>query len=168
MTSRGRRAAWRGWTGTAGPDPGHPGRDGGGRRGQHRLAGRRDRPAGWPLRSQSASRPRPRRWLLAQHADAELDFQRRCLQLLTEAVDDGEADPGNLAYLTDRVLCADGQSAALRHPVLDRTRRHRRPTAGPADRRPATTLDERRAAVGLGPFADYERHMLDNYGQRDG
>ena len=29
-------------------------------------------------------------------------------------------------------------------------------------------LDERRAAVGLGPFADYERHMIDSYGNDDG
>ena len=42
-------------------------------------------------------------------ADAEPEFQRRCLALLTEAVADGEADPGNLAYLTDRVLCAEGE-----------------------------------------------------------
>jgi hypothetical protein len=28
-------------------------------------------------------------------------------------------------------------------------------------------LDERRAAVGLGPFGDYERHMLDSYGNAD-
>jgi Family of unknown function (DUF6624) len=28
-------------------------------------------------------------------------------------------------------------------------------------------LDQRRAAVGLRPFADYERHMLQTYGQDD-
>ena len=72
------------------------------------LAGMIDQ-HGWPLRSRVGEQAATAAWLLAQHADGQLDFQRRCLQLLTEAVDEGEADPANLAYLTDRVLCADGQ-----------------------------------------------------------
>jgi hypothetical protein len=72
------------------------------------LAGVIDR-RGWPLRSRVGDRAATAAWLLAQHAEAQLDLQRQCLQLLTDAADRGEADPGNLAYLTDRVLCAEGQ-----------------------------------------------------------
>jgi hypothetical protein len=46
---------------------------------------------------------------LAQYTDARPEFQRRCLDLVTDAVAAGEADPGHLAYLTDRVLCAEGR-----------------------------------------------------------
>jgi hypothetical protein len=41
-------------------------------------------------------------WLLAQHADQDPVFQRRCLDLLSKAVENGEASPAH-AYLTDRV-----------------------------------------------------------------
>ena len=119
--------------------------------------------AGWPLRSRVGEQAATAAWLQAQHADARPEFQRRCLDLVTDAVAAGEADPGHLAYLTDRVLCAegkpqrygtqfwngpDGTGALQPRPIKDREQ-----------------LDERRAAVGLGPFADYERHMLENYGR---
>jgi hypothetical protein len=119
--------------------------------------------AGWPLRSRVGEQAATAAWLLAQHADTQPEFQRRCLDLVTDAVAAGEADPGHLAYLTDRVLCAegkpqrygtqfwngpDGTGALQPRPIKDREQ-----------------VDERRAAVGLGPFADYERHMLENYGQ---
>jgi Family of unknown function (DUF6624) len=47
-------------------------------------------------------------WLLARHADQDPAFQRRCLELLTQAVASGEAAKIELAYLTDRVL-AEGK-----------------------------------------------------------
>jgi hypothetical protein len=117
---------------------------------------------GWPLRSRVGERAATAAWLLAQHADAHLDFQRRCLQLLTEAVDEGEADPANLAYLIDRVLSADGQ------PQRYGTQFWNGPDGtGPLQAQPIEDpdhVDERRAAAGLAPFADYERQMLDTYG----
>ena len=48
-------------------------------------------------------------WLLAQHADSDPEFQRICLDLVTQAVACGEALPTELAYLTDRVLLAEGK-----------------------------------------------------------
>ncbi|MFI7610911.1 YciI family protein [Nonomuraea terrae] len=42
-------------------------------------------------------------WLLAQHADRDRDFQRRCLPLLRDAVARGQAAARQLAYLVDRV-----------------------------------------------------------------
>ena len=62
------------------------------------------------------ARPVPRRggrchaaWLLVQDADRDPAFQRSCLGLITEAARHGEATPAELAYLTDRVLLAEGQ-----------------------------------------------------------
>src|SRR5439155_1758694 len=48
-------------------------------------------------------------WLLAQHADRDPAFQRRCLDLLAEAAARGEASWMHVAYLTDRVLLAEGK-----------------------------------------------------------
>lgn len=46
-------------------------------------------------------------WLIAQLGDT--DLQRRCLEHLEVAVDNGDAPPGHLACLVDRVRMADGK-----------------------------------------------------------
>src|SRR3546814_20355699 len=61
---------------------------------------------GWSLVGQDGSTAA---WAIVQHADLDLDFQRRGLELLEAAVDAGDASPGDLAYLTDRVLVAEGK-----------------------------------------------------------
>jgi hypothetical protein len=48
-------------------------------------------------------------WVVVQHADLDLELQARALGLLDEAVPAGQASPGDLAYLTDRVAAARGE-----------------------------------------------------------
>lgn len=106
---------------------------------------------GWPGRSLVGEEGAQHAWLLAQHADKQLDFQRRALELLTDAVDQGEATPRQLAYLTDRVRMNEGReqlygtqlagvqdSGVVPWPVEN-----------------SDELDARRAAVGLEPFSEY-------------
>jgi hypothetical protein len=64
---------------------------------------------GWPGRSMVGDRGAHIAWMLAQHADGDRVFQRRCLELLKQAVAEGEASPCDLAYLSDRVLLARGE-----------------------------------------------------------
>lgn len=59
---------------------------------------------GWPLRSTDSAEIATAVWLLVQHADHDLLFQRPCLDLMTAAVDADEADRKLWAMLTDRVL----------------------------------------------------------------
>jgi hypothetical protein len=112
---------------------------------------------GWPARSAVGDQAALAAWLLAQHADHDVDFQRRCLVLLAEAVRHGEADPAHLAYLTDRVLCAESR------PQRYGTQFWRDPDGtGRLEPRPIEDpdrLDERRRSVGLEPFAEYDRRM---------
>jgi len=118
--------------------------------------------SGWPGRSRVGDQGALAAWLLAQHADHDADFQRRCLALLEAAVHDGEADAGHWAYLVDRVRCAEG-----RPQVFGTQFWHGPFGAGPLGPRPIENiegLDERRRSVGLGPFADYERQMHDEIG----
>jgi hypothetical protein len=49
-------------------------------------------------------------WLLVQHCDRDIDFQKLCIQLLKNAVSQGEAHKRHLAYLTDRVLVNERKS----------------------------------------------------------
>jgi hypothetical protein len=114
---------------------------------------------GWPGRSLVGNDGANAAWLLAQHADRDPVFQRRCLDLLTGAVDQGEASPRNLAYLTDRVLLHEGKEQEYGTQMIGRAegyvaRRLRDPG----------TVDERRAAVGLGPLAEYAARMTTDYG----
>ncbi|MCX6744551.1 MAG: hypothetical protein NTX82_03435 [Candidatus Parcubacteria bacterium] len=47
-------------------------------------------------------------FLLAQHADRDLKFQKLCLKLLTEKFRKHNVEPQSFAYLTDRVLVNSG------------------------------------------------------------
>lgn len=42
-------------------------------------------------------------WLLVQHADDHLEFQKSCLHLLEKALQEKQTSPANYAYLYDRV-----------------------------------------------------------------
>ncbi|MEM9835893.1 MAG: DUF6624 domain-containing protein [Bacteroidota bacterium] len=48
-------------------------------------------------------------WLVIQHAIGRPDFMRKCARLLAEAVDHGQAQARNLAYLTDRIAVFEGR-----------------------------------------------------------
>lgn len=64
---------------------------------------------GWPTFSLVGKRGEKDFWLLVQHADEDKAFQKQCLALLRKAVQKGQAAPASEAYLTDRVLLADGK-----------------------------------------------------------
>ena len=104
---------------------------------------------GWPLRCEVGPECSMNAWLLVQHADHDLGFQRRCLDLM-RAAPQGEVDPANIAYLCDRVRLAEGQ-AQLYGTQVERVDGIFRPCslADPED------VDKRRLAAGLEPLADY-------------
>jgi hypothetical protein len=109
---------------------------------------------GWPGTSLVAADGAQAAWLLAQHADADPAFQRQCLDLLTAAVAAGEASERNLAYLTDRVLLAEGQPQVYGTQMTNSGGHY-----VPRNLRDPDSVDERRAAVGLGPIAEYMRRF---------
>lgn len=64
---------------------------------------------GWPTFDKAGKAASKSAWILVQHADWQPLFQIKCLSLLKEAVDQGQADPSNYAYLYDRVQLALGK-----------------------------------------------------------
>lgn len=114
---------------------------------------------GWPGRSLVGEDGAHAAWLLAQHADRDPAFQRACLTLMTEAARQGEASHSELAYLTDRVLLAEGQPQEYGTQLAGRDARWQ-----PRQLRDPGTVDQRRAAVGLGPMADYIAGMTGHLG----
>ncbi|HEY3894324.1 MAG TPA: DUF6624 domain-containing protein, partial [Pseudonocardiaceae bacterium] len=110
---------------------------------------------GWPGLGLVGRQGAAAAWLLAQHADREPDFQRRCLALMT-AMPAGEVEPGHVAYLTDRALLAEGS------PQLYGTQIQRvEGVHQPCDLADPDSVDERRASMGLESLADYLRHFLE-------
>ncbi|HZC99212.1 MAG TPA: DUF6624 domain-containing protein [Actinomycetes bacterium] len=97
-------------------------------------------------------------WLIAQHADFDVEFQRRVLELMRRAVAAGDADPSELAFLEDRVAVNTGRPQRYGTQVRCRNRRPApaTPIADPAK------VDERRGAVGLEPLRDYLAKLEDD------
>ncbi|KFA93473.1 DUF6624 domain-containing protein [Archangium violaceum] len=109
---------------------------------------------GWPTKTLVGERGAKAAWLLVQHADLDVAFQRQCLPLLEKSVAAGEGSPKDLAYLTDRVLVAEGK------PQRYGTQFHT--VEGKLVPRPIedeANVDARRAAVGLGTLAEYNAQM---------
>jgi hypothetical protein len=104
---------------------------------------------GWPGSSLVGVDGAHAMWLMVQHATEDLAFMRQCLDLLTAAVAAGEASVTDQAFLTDRVLLHEGGQQVYGTQM---TRR-----AGqwvPDNLRDPDGVDERRAAVGMGPLAE--------------
>lgn len=109
---------------------------------------------GWPGRTVAGDDGAHAAWLLAQHADQRPDQQRSFLDALRGAVADGEASAADLAYLEDRVRVNTG-----RPQIYGTQFTYTGEDFGPAPIDDPDRLDERRAAVGLEPFADYQSRI---------
>jgi hypothetical protein len=104
---------------------------------------------GWPGRSLVAEDGAVAAWLLAQHADQDPALQRRCLDLM-RAAPETEVSPSHIAYLTDRVLLAEGESQVYGTQMTMAGGEYR-----PENLRDPDSVDQRRAAVGLDPMAKH-------------
>jgi hypothetical protein len=114
---------------------------------------------GWPGTSLVGTDGASAAWLLVQHADQDPAFQRQCLDLMTTAAGQGEASRANLAYLTDRVLLAEGAPQEYGTQMTVRDGQYE-----PRNLRDPAGVDERRASAGLPPLAEYLDQMAQAYG----
>lgn len=113
---------------------------------------------GWPGRALVGRDGAQAAWLLVQHADHDPVFQRRCLDLLTQAYEKSEASADQVAYLTDRVLLAEGKSQIYGtqfHTVNGELE--------PLPIENKAEVDQRRAAMGLEPLAVYAEQIRSHY-----
>ena len=90
-------------------------------------------------------------WLLVQHADNDLPFQKKVLAILEPLVKSGESDPSRFAYLYDRVAVNDRrlQRYGTQGFCTGPGKWTPRPIEDPEH------VDEKRHAVGLPPMAEY-------------
>jgi hypothetical protein len=90
-------------------------------------------------------------WLLVQHADLDLDFQKKVLKILTDLYPKNETNRSNYAYLYDRVAVADKRPQ--RYGTQGRC-------VGPGKWEPheiedQANVDARRKEMGLMSMSDY-------------
>ena len=110
---------------------------------------------GWPSYDLVGEKGEEAAWVIAQHADLDPEFQQQALELLRDAVAAGQASPGNLAYLEDRVAVAKGEPQTYGTQVGCQRK-------GPVPATPIKDeagLEERRQEAGLDPYADYVAEM---------
>ncbi len=113
---------------------------------------------GWPTRTLVGQDGASAAWLLVQHADAEPKFQRKCLDLMAKLPRE-EVSQQNVAYLTDRVLLAEGKKQLYGTQFTT--------VNGKLQPRPLedeTNVDKLRAGVGLPSLASYAAEMAKVYG----
>ncbi|ADU13611.1 DUF6624 domain-containing protein [Asticcacaulis excentricus] len=91
-------------------------------------------------------------WLLVQHADHDVAFQKQVLSLLEPLIPLKETLPSNYAYLYDRVAIAEKR--AQRYGTQGRCIGDKKWKAFEVEN--PDQLDARRASVGLMPQAEYE------------
>jgi len=64
---------------------------------------------GWPDFDLIGKRASHYFWLLVQHADRDIEFQKKCLKLMKKSIKASQAHPKDYVYLIDRVLCAENK-----------------------------------------------------------
>lgn len=93
-------------------------------------------------------------FLVIQHSDLETQLQY--LPMMREAVELGNANPGSLALLEDRVALGQGKSQIYGSQIgrdMETGEYYVSPIINPEQ------VDERRAKVGLGPIAEYAAYF---------
>lgn len=109
---------------------------------------------GWPTISMVGKDGSEAAWLIAQHADRDPMFRERCLGLMQEAAEKGEASRAHLAYLVDRVMVEVSQQQFYGTQFWEGPDGY-----GPAPIIDRANLEERRADAGLVSFEDYQMAM---------
>jgi hypothetical protein len=115
---------------------------------------------GWPTIPKVGAEASHAAWLLIQHSP-DLKFMERCLELM-ESLTEREVSPANVAYLKDRVLMMNGKPQIYGTQFQGAGKDMQAYPIEDADR-----VDERRASVGLGSFAENETRLRELYATKD-
>jgi len=113
---------------------------------------------GWPTFTLVGKDGAQAAWILVQHADLSPKFQRKCLDLMAKLPRD-EIFQKDIAYLTDRVLLAEGKKQVYgTQYTLENGKCKPRPLEDEAN------VDKRREEAGLPPLSEYRKEVESFYG----
>lgn len=108
---------------------------------------------GWPGKSLVGTDGAHAAWLLVQHSPHA--FQEQALPLLESAVQQGEAEKRDWAYLLDRVLMGRGEPQVYGTQFIARNG-----ALEPHPIRDPGQVDARRAGIGMEPLAEYAKRFV--------
>lgn len=111
---------------------------------------------GWPTISTVGKEASEAAWLIVQHADFDIEFQKSCLVLIEHAAKIDEAALPNIAYLTDRIL------VNLKKPQKFGTQFYidEKGVFGPRPIENEKGVDALRAKYKLPPLKEYKELMM--------
>jgi hypothetical protein len=111
---------------------------------------------GWPTLSKVGEKASGDAWLLIQHADRDIEFQRHCLELM-KAESAGEVALRDIAYLEDRVRVNSGQ------PQLYGTQFRWEGSKSIQNIEDPENVEQRRKEMGLNTLAENLEEMYQKY-----
>lgn len=111
---------------------------------------------GWPDIEMVGEEASSGAWVIAQHADNDLKFQKLCLELITDKFSEKKIPSWQIAYLTDRIKTNSNlpQIYGTQFYLTKNKRFTNRPIKN------KSTLDKRRKEIGLEPFKTYKNKLL--------
>lgn len=108
---------------------------------------------GWPGYSLVGKKASNCAWLIVQHS-GDIEFQKYCLEFIEKAVKNGESSWKNMAYLTDRILVAEGEAQIYGTQFKPENGR-----MAPFPIRDERNVNNRRREVGLNTLEEYTKQM---------
>ncbi len=106
---------------------------------------------GWPGQTLVGRKAAQGAWLLVQHADRDVAFQKQMLVLIEAAAKKKDVAPANVAYLADRIATAEKRKQVYGTQFG--------PDLVPMPIEDEAQVDERRQSLGLDSMADYAETM---------
>lgn len=120
--------------------------------------------SGFPLISSHGPHANRDGWLLAQHADRDISFQREVLKILEEALAQKDTAARHVAFLTDRVMVNERSQSGQTPEQRFGTQYHLEGGCWiPWSIQDETNVDKRRIAYGLDSLSDNIRRMNEGH-----
>ena len=114
---------------------------------------------GWPNEETLGGRSSAAAWLIAQHADHDDQLQMRALAIIESRVRNGQADPKQFAYLTDRINLRRTGKQVYGTQLLVNKEDVILPLTEIDDIR---SVNQRRTAIGMEPVEVYILHAKES------
>mgnify|MGYP001576580548 FL=1 len=111
----------------------------------------------WPTINLVGKKASKNAWLLVQHADHNIKFQKQCLKLMKDIykINSNFINRTNIAYLKDRILVNEGKAQLFGTQFYT----NKKGIFGPRPIKDIKNLDKIRKKYGLPPFSEYKKLM---------
>jgi len=116
---------------------------------------------GWPTISRVGEEISEQAWLLVQHADHDVEFQKKCLELM-KAADEGDVSKRNVAYLEDRIRVNEGRPQLYGTQFFGEGSMY-----GPRPIEEPEKVNERRREMGMETLEEYKQALIEKFKQYD-